>query len=44
MSMPSVEVTDAGEDASLTPASGSCPPSCGSGDEGVFLRQGLFAP
>jgi hypothetical protein len=40
----SVAVTDMGPDGSVTPASGSCPPTCGSGDEQQFLRQGLFAP
>jgi hypothetical protein len=34
-------VLDAGPDGSITE---SCPYSCGSGDEKVFLRQGLFAP
>lgn len=31
---------DAGPDGTL----GNCPPSCGSGDETTFMRQGLFAP
>ncbi len=44
ISTPSIEVTDLGADSSLTPASGTCPPACGSGDEKVFLRQGLFTP
>jgi hypothetical protein len=39
-----VNVEDAGADGSIAPPSEACPPSCGSGDENVFLRQGLFAP
>jgi hypothetical protein len=43
----SVSLEDAGPDGGVIP-SGSpglgCPPSCGTGDESVFLRQGLFAP
>ena len=44
LSLMSVNVRDAGADGSLTPASGACPPTCGSGDEAVFVRQGVFAP
>jgi len=44
ISAPSVAVLDAGADGTISPASGSCPPTCGSGDESVFLRQGVFAP
>ncbi len=40
----SARVMDAGVDGSVTPVSGSCPPTCGSGDEAVFLRQGVFFP
>jgi serine protease AprX len=40
----SVLVEDAGADGSLTPATGTCPPACGSGDEHPFLREGVFAP
>jgi len=40
----SINVADAGRDGIITPASGACPPTCGSGDEQVFLRQGVFAP
>jgi hypothetical protein len=44
----SVNLTDAGVDNSLTPPSDpfglGCPPTCGSGDEKVFARQGVFAP
>jgi hypothetical protein len=40
----SVQLEDAGPDGTLTPPSGSCPPTCGSGDENVFMRQGVFAP
>jgi hypothetical protein len=40
----SVSVEDAGPDGTITPPSGACPPTCGSGDEKVFLRQGIFAP
>ena len=35
---------DVGADGSITPPSGACPLSCGSGDEKVFLTQGVFAP
>jgi hypothetical protein len=35
---------DAGADGTLTPGTGTCPPSCGSGDEKVFETQGLFQP
>ncbi len=38
-----LELADAGPDGNVTPASG-CPPLCGTGDEAVFLRQGVFAP
>jgi predicted acyl esterase len=38
------EVDDLGADGSITPATGACPPTCGSGDENAFVRQGLFAP
>ena len=41
LSLMSVNVRDAGADGSLTPASGACPPTCGSGDEAVFERQGV---
>ncbi len=48
ISMLSIEVLDAGTDGILTPAvdplGQGCPPTCGSGDEKVFLRQGVFAP
>jgi hypothetical protein len=44
MNLTSVNVRDAGADGSLTPVSGACPPTCGSGDEAVFVRQGVFAP
>jgi hypothetical protein len=44
----SVNLLDAGPDGSITPPSPpaglACPPICGSGDESVFLRQGVFAP
>ncbi len=35
---------DLGADGVLTPPSGTCPPTCGSGDENVFETQGLFTP
>ena len=35
---------DAGPDGTIAPPSGTCPPTCGSGDEAAFLRQGVFAP
>jgi hypothetical protein len=40
----SVKLLDAGPDGTITPSSGSCPIICGSGDEKVFMVQGLFAP
>jgi len=36
-------VEDAGADGDVGPPA-SCPPACGTGDESVFLSQGLFAP
>ncbi len=41
----SVFVADAGPDGVLlAPGAAGCPPACGSGDEGVALRQGVFLP
>jgi hypothetical protein len=40
----SVVVEDAGADGSVTPGVGTCPQICGSGDEKVFQRQGVFLP
>jgi dienelactone hydrolase len=40
----SLKLLDAGPDGTITPGSGSCPPTCGTGDEAVYLRQGVFAP
>jgi PKD repeat protein/glucose/arabinose dehydrogenase len=40
----SMEILDLGPDGSLTPPSGACPPTCGTGDESVFVRQGVVAP
>jgi hypothetical protein len=39
-------VLDMGNDGSIVPggAGESCPPTCGSGDERVFLREGVFTP
>ncbi len=39
----SVRLDDPGADASFGPTS-ACPPTCGTGDEHPFLRQGVFAP
>jgi hypothetical protein len=39
-----LKLLDAGADSSITPPSGTCPPTCGSGDEKPFLTQGVFAP
>ena len=36
-----VEVKDAGPNGT---GYASCPPTCGDGDESVFLRQGVFVP
>jgi arylsulfatase A-like enzyme len=44
MDLQSLAVNDAGPDGTLTPGSGACPPTCGSGDEKVFMREGVFAP
>ena len=39
----SMQLNDAGPDADIgSPA--ACPPSCGTGDEQAFLRQGVFTP
>jgi hypothetical protein len=44
----SLTMLDAGADGQLAPASDplglGCPPTCGSGDEKVYLRQGVFTP
>jgi hypothetical protein len=40
----SVTVLDAGDDGNITLPSISCALTCGTGDEQVFLRQGLFTP
>ena len=40
----SFNLLDVGADGSITPPSGACPLSCGSGDEKVFLTQGVFTP
>jgi hypothetical protein len=37
-------VEDAGADGTITPVTGSCPPTCGSGDEKIYMRQGVFVP
>ncbi len=37
-------IMDAGPDGTLTPPQGSCPPSCGSGDEQPYLVPGVFTP
>jgi predicted acyl esterase len=39
----SFNVLDAGADGDVGPSS-ACPPTCGTGDEAVYLRQGVFAP
>jgi acyl-homoserine-lactone acylase len=44
VSVSSVELLDAGPDGQITPSGLTCPPSCGTGDESVYLRQGIFAP
>ena len=40
----SFNLLDVGADGSVTPPSGACPLSCGSGDEKLFLTQGVFTP
>ncbi len=44
----SLSVEDAGADGVIDPSPDpvglGCPPTCGSGDEKVYLRQGIFAP
>jgi glucose/arabinose dehydrogenase len=44
ISVLSLALLDAGADGSIAPAAGACPPTCGSGDERIYLDQGLFAP
>jgi hypothetical protein len=39
-----VGLLDRGADDAITPGSGTCPPTCGSGDERLVLTEGLFAP
>jgi hypothetical protein len=39
-----VSVLDMGLDGSITPGTGTCPPTCGTGDEAVFVDQGIFLP
>jgi hypothetical protein len=39
-----LSIKDAGADGSVTPPSGSCPYTCGSGDETVFLKSGVVTP
>jgi hypothetical protein len=41
MSLLGVQVKDAGANGT---GYSSCPPTCGDGDEKVFLRQGIFTP
>jgi hypothetical protein len=41
----SVRVEDTGNDGDIDPGGEeSCPPTCGTGDEAVFLREGVFTP
>ena len=40
----SVDLLDRGPDDTIDPVSGSCPPTCGSGDEQPFLTEGVFTP
>ncbi len=40
----SVNVEDAGPDGDVGSAASGCPLTCGSGDEAVFLRQGVVTP
>ena len=44
----SMQMLDVGPDGLIAPSSDpfglGCPPTCGSGDEKVFLRQGVFTP
>jgi hypothetical protein len=44
LSVMSVRLKDAGADGTITPPSGTCPPTCGNGDEAVYQRSGVFAP
>jgi hypothetical protein len=48
LSLRRVRILDPGPDGSLTPAVDpvglGCPPTCGSGDEAVFMDQGVVAP
>jgi hypothetical protein len=36
-----IQILDVGADGQIAT---NCPPTCGTGDEKPFLRQGLFAP
>ncbi len=40
----SLAVADPGADGQVVPSGSGCPPSCGTGDERAFLREGLFTP
>ena len=44
LSAVSMVLLDARADGTITSGSGTCPLSCGTGDEAVFLRQGVFTP
>jgi Tol biopolymer transport system component len=44
MSFPGIDVRDVGPDGDVGEASSECPPTCGTGDETVFVREGLFTP
>jgi len=39
-----VSILDTGADEVIQPGSGTCPPTCGTGDERTYLNQGIFAP
>jgi Tol biopolymer transport system component len=45
ISLPEAELLDTGADGDVGQFNrGVCPPTCASGDEGVFLRQGVYVP
>jgi hypothetical protein len=44
ISVRSLSIEDAGVDGSITPPAGSCPITCGSGDEKAVAYQGVFLP
>jgi hypothetical protein len=44
MGMSIIRILDTGDDGRLITSGAACPPDCGTGDERLFLRQGVFLP